>query len=136
MAKKKPQKQAAVVQASTTSQTEKNRQARIARHLKTHPTDLQAKEAAKHAGAPRKAPKIKGNFKKPLFKIRDASGKVTGYANYVTFYFAGKETLVNEKGQLVQNPEVKEVWNEYKSSLANAVQRKQRTPGKGKRKIS
>ena len=133
---KKPQKQAAVVQAPTTSQTEKNRQARIARHRKTHPTDLQAKEAAKHAGAPRKAPKVKGNFKKPLFKIRDASGKVTGYANYVTFYFAGRETLVNEKGQLVQNPEVKEVWNEYKSSLANAVRQERKSSRRGGRKNS
>lgn len=117
---KQPQKKPVVATPVVENQTEKNRARRLARHLKNHPNDKQASVAATKSKAPRKAPKTKGNFPAAKFPVRDESGKVVGFANYKTFYFCGIEMIVGEKGTLVQNPEIREAWNRYKSQLANA----------------
>ena len=98
-----------------------NRAKRLARHLKQHPNDAQALVASKNTKAPRKASKEKGNFPKMKFPVRDASGKVVGFANFSTFSFANNILVLNEKGNLTENPEIRIEWNKYKSQLANAA---------------
>lgn len=56
--------------------TQKNKQARLARHIKAHPADEQA---TKHVGknlSVRKAPAVKGNFRKVNKAYRDGAGHV------------------------------------------------------------
>lgn len=108
------------------SATSKNRKARLERHLKKHPNDVQAQKASTSTKAPRKAPKVKGVHPKQKFKLRDASGKVVGLANFSTFDFANAIFIQNDDGKLVENPEIRQAWNHYKSQLANAKQYKKR----------
>ena len=106
------------------SATSKNRKARLERHLKKHPNDVQAQKASTSTKAPRKAPKVKGVHPKQKFKLRDASGKVIGLANFSTFDFANAIFIQNDEGKLVENPEIRQAWNRYKSLLVNAKQYK------------
>ena len=115
----KPAKKVAVSAAVVENKTSINRKARLERHLKKHPNDAQAKKAQTSTKAPRKAPKVKGAHPRQKFKLRDASGKVIGQANFSTFDFATSIFIVNESGKLQENPEIKQAWNRYKSQLAN-----------------
>lgn len=121
---KQSQKKPVVATPVVESKTAINRAKRLARHLKQHPNDKQASAAATKSKSPRKASKAKGNFPAAKHPVRDESGKVVGFANYSTFSFCGIEMVVGEKGNLVQNPEIREVWNKYKSQLANASKSK------------
>ena len=98
-----------------------NRAKRLARHLKQHPNDAQAKVASKNDKAPRKSSKTKGNFPAKKHKIRDDAGHFIGLANASAFYFTNRLTTVDEDGKLKQNPEIREVWSWYKQQLANAA---------------
>lgn len=117
---KKPVKKVVVATPVVENKTAINRAKRLARHLKQHPNDAQAIAASKGAKAPRKSSKTKGNFPAQKHPVRDDSGKVVGVANFSTFYFANTMYIV-EDGKIKQNPEIKEVWNWYKSQLANAA---------------
>lgn len=117
MAKQPAKKSTPVVENKTAI----NRAKRLARHLKQHPNDTQAQKAAKGTKAPRKAPKAKGVHPQPKYKLRDASGKIVGLANFSTFSFANNILVLNEKGNLTENPEIRVEWNKYKSALANAA---------------
>jgi hypothetical protein len=118
---KQPAKKVIVATPVVENKTAVNRAKRLARHLKQHPNDAQALVASKTTKAPRKASKTKGNFPAQKHPVRDESGKVVGFASYSSFSFYGSEMVQNEKGNWVQNPEVKEAWNKYKSKLANAA---------------
>ena len=74
-------KQKTSVQVATASvaqiKTDANRDARLARHLKKHPNDVQALSAKGKQKTPRKASKVKGNFpSKKYFYLDGASQKV------------------------------------------------------------
>lgn len=112
MAKQPAKKSTPVV---VDNKTAINRAKRLARHLKQHPNDAQAQKAAKGTKAPRKAPKAKGVHPQPKYKLRDASGKIVGLANFSTFDFATNMFIVGERGNLVLNPEVKLAWQRFKS---------------------
>jgi hypothetical protein len=71
---KKNTKKVEAVSVVVADKTAQNREARIARHLKRHPTDGQAIHAPK-VGAKRKKPVKKGDFPSPVYVARDASGK-------------------------------------------------------------
>jgi hypothetical protein len=58
------------------NQAEKNRIAKLKRHLKKHPNDSQAEKATKHSGTRRTAPNTKGHFPAKKNIIRDKAGHV------------------------------------------------------------
>ncbi len=117
---KQPAKKVIVATPVVENKTAINRAKRLARHLKQHPNDAQALVASKTTKAPRKASKAKGNFPAQKYPVRDESGKVVGFANASSLYFANTLTIV-EDGKIKQNPEIKEVWSWYKQQLANAA---------------
>lgn len=55
-------------------QTQKNRDRKLAKHLKLHPKDEQAAKAKGTAAPVRKAAKAKGNFPEQKFYARDGAG--------------------------------------------------------------
>lgn len=117
---KQPAKKVIAATPVVENKTVVNRAKRLARHLKQHPNDAQAVVASKTTKAPRKSSKTKGNFPAQKYKVRDDSGKVVGFANASSLYFANTLTIV-EDGKIKQNPEIKEVWSWYKQQLANAA---------------
>lgn len=54
----------------------KNRKARLAKHMKAHPNDIQAEKASKTDGTQRNTPGVKGNYPEANNHLRDASGKI------------------------------------------------------------
>lgn len=70
---KAPKKVAVETKVDTkTLATQKNRERRLARHLKAHPNDVQSKKG--FTATPRSKPKSKGNFPESKTWIRDAAG--------------------------------------------------------------
>jgi hypothetical protein len=59
---------------ASTNQAEKNRIAKIKRHLKKHPEDAQAQAALKQVGTRRAASNTKGNHPKPESFYRNSAG--------------------------------------------------------------
>lgn len=69
---KAPKKAVEVKVDTKTIATQKNRERRLARHLKAHPNDVQSKDGFK--GTARSKPKSKGNFPEAKVWIVDEAG--------------------------------------------------------------
>ncbi len=62
--------------AAVATQTAKNQAVRLNRHLKRHPNDAQSAKAVGKPRTARKAPYVKGSFRKVNKAYRDEAGHV------------------------------------------------------------
>lgn len=76
---KAPKKAVEVKVDTKAMATQKNRERRLARHMKLHPNDVQSKEEFK--GTQRSKPKTKGNFPEAKVWFHDAAGHKTQFVS-------------------------------------------------------
>lgn len=155
MAKKKPAQVAQTVTKADPKRekTIKNREARLARHLKKHPNDAAAKAAVGKEKPARKTPKNKGSSPKAVVRIVECLPRATGKKDRKTgkpitkngsgfvsakfkegtvLTFGSREPILvetvgkNGRPGLALNPLAVEAWVEYLAQSRKASQRKPR----------
>ena len=154
MAKKTTQTAVAVTKTDPKREkTIKNREARLARHLKKHPNDAVAKAAVGKEKPARKTPKNKGSFPKAVIRITECLPRPTGKKDKATgkpiskngsgfvsakhkvgslLFFGTVEPIMvetvgkNGRPGWALNPNAVEAWENYMAQSQKAAQRKPR----------
>lgn len=68
----------------------KNKEARLARHIKNHPNDEQSAKMKGRLSGTRKPSVVKGNFPDPITRLRDKAGHVTATVEVHQLQFKNK----------------------------------------------
>ena len=154
MAKKPAQVAQPVTKADPKREnTSKNREARLARHLKKHQNDAVAKAAVGKEKPARKTPKNKGSFPKAVIRITECLPRPTGKKDKATgkpiskngsgfvsakhkvgslLFFGTVEPIMvetvgkNGRPGWVLNPNAVEAWETYLAQSQKVAQRKPR----------
>lgn len=120
---KAPKKAAETKVDTKAFNTQKNRERRLARHLKLHPNDVQSKEGFK--GTQRSKPKTKGNFPEAKVWFHDEAGHKTQFVSESKF---AKEEAIWETTRRIRDEEKRAAA--LKEKRENGSKRKPRTPAK------